>query len=107
MAITSLQLVGPGGHQTELTKSDVVSLDVITQLFASRPLSWQAIRSKYTALRPVASSGMNMFLSIREFGLHRQSLKMQHCNTQKACRPIQRTIPLGRCRGLFSQTFRL
>jgi len=67
MAIMSSQLVGSCGDRRELTILDVVSLDVSTQLFASRPLQWQAIRSKYTALRPVASSGMNMFLSIREF----------------------------------------
>jgi hypothetical protein len=46
-----------------------VSIDVITQLFASRPLPWQIIRSKYTALRPLASSGFNIMLSIREFWL--------------------------------------
>jgi len=45
---------------------DIVCLDVATQLFGSQPIQWQLIQTRYSSLRPVASSGMNMFLSIRE-----------------------------------------
>jgi hypothetical protein len=38
-------------------------------LFASQPIQWQLMHTKYSALRPVASSGMNMFLSIRKSSL--------------------------------------
>jgi hypothetical protein len=51
---------------------DTVAIDLGTQLFASQPIDWQSAYAKYTALRPMASSGMNVFMSIRESGRQRR-----------------------------------
>lgn len=48
--------------------SDTLAMDLGTQLFASQRIDWQSAYAKYTALRPMASSGMNVFMSIRESG---------------------------------------
>jgi hypothetical protein len=79
-------------------RSDVVCLDVGTRLFASQPIQWQSIHSKYSILRPVASSGMNMFLSIRKSVNSIRLLTMQLYSTRKTSRLTRRRILLGTCK---------
>lgn len=87
-----------------LTLQDVVCLDVGTQLFASRPIDWESISTKYAALRPVASSGMNVFLSIRELLASLAAIEIvekltgQHFNMPKISLPIPKMLPHGICR---------
>jgi len=88
-----------------LIVSDVVSLDAATQLFASQPIQWQLMHTKYAALRPVASSGMNMFLSIRKSHLTGRILILQLCNMPKASQPTLKTTPHGIFKDRSSPTF--
>jgi hypothetical protein len=90
-----------------LIVSDVVCLDVCTQLFASQPIQWQMMHTKYSALRPVASSGMNMFLSIRKSSLTGLKLILQLYNMPKAVRPTRKTALHGIFRDHSSPTFLL